>query len=328
MQVIRADNINDAILKGIDLLCEHGYERSSRNGPVLVLGEPVTTEYLHPYKNVLFWPERDANPFFHLYEALWMLAGKNDVASLTWFVKNMVNFSDDGQIFHGAYGHRWRNHFVHDQLPIIIERLKQDPDDRRCVLQMWDTIADLMGPMGNDVPCNTQAYFSLDSSGFLDMTVCNRSNDIIWGTYGANAVHFSILQKYIAEQIGCPIGRYWQISNNFHAYQNILQPLTEKHRSYVGYSDKMKPEPLKQATEGWADWQTDLKQMFSCPPNKAFQLRYRTIFFEKTLRRMIEAYAYHKAKDTQRALHVAVSIHAPDWQRACTQWFVRRLPNA
>jgi hypothetical protein len=51
------------------------------------------------------------------------------------------------------------------------------------------------------------------------MLVTNRSNDIVWGAYGANAVHFSYLLEYVASSIGVKVGRYWQVSNDFHIYE-------------------------------------------------------------------------------------------------------------
>ena len=57
--------------------------RDSRNGRVIVLDEPVLMTYSHPCERVLFNQARDCNPFFHVYEALWMLAGRNDVASVS-----------------------------------------------------------------------------------------------------------------------------------------------------------------------------------------------------------------------------------------------------
>ena len=50
------------------------------------------------------------------------------------------------------------------------------------------------------------------------MTVSNRSNDIIWGTFGANAVHMSMLHEYVASALMLHVGKYTQISDSFHAY--------------------------------------------------------------------------------------------------------------
>jgi hypothetical protein len=45
---------------------------------------------------------------------------------------------------------------------------------------------------------------------------------MVWGAYGANAVHFSVLQEFIAAAVGVPVGFYWQVANNFHAYLSTL----------------------------------------------------------------------------------------------------------
>ncbi len=74
---------------------------------------------------------------------------------------------------------------------LVSHRLKTYPNDRRTVVGMWDPWEDLWEENdGKDYPCNTQIYF-WERKGQLNMTVCNRSNDMIWGAYGANAVHMS-----------------------------------------------------------------------------------------------------------------------------------------
>lgn len=227
MHVIQARNVNDAFRQGLGQLSRYGIRRDSRNGPVLVYPEPVTTVYEKPLERVLFWSERDANPFFHLFESLWMLAGRNDVTSVARYAKQMVNYSDDGETFHGAYGYRWRNWFKFDQLISIADALTKNPDDRRQVLQMWDCKSDL-GGTGKDLPCNLMATFQINVNGALDLAVFCRSNDIVWGCYGANAVHFSYLLEYMARWIDVPVGRYSQISINWHGYLETTQPLVEK----------------------------------------------------------------------------------------------------
>jgi hypothetical protein len=232
MRVLTARNVHEALPLGLKLLYQEGVRRDSRNGPVLVAPFPVTTVYERPCERVLFWPERDANPFFHLYESLWMLDGRRDVAGVVKYAKNMANFSDDGENFHGAYGARWLDHFAEyipahkeyepmNQLSLIIEALKANVDDRRSVLSMWDPSKDL-GRQGKDLPCNLTATFQRGSEGELNLTVFNRSNDIVWGAYGANAVHFSVLLEYMALAIGCLVGTYRQVSVNWHGYLSTL----------------------------------------------------------------------------------------------------------
>src|SRR5687767_6917565 len=131
MLVIRARNVNDAFLKGITLLDRVGYPRESRYGNVTLSDQPVTTVYAKPIERVLFNGIRDANPFFHLYEALWMLDGRSDVEGPARYASRMREFSDDGITFHGAYGYRWRSAFDEDQLVTCINLLRENKNDRR-----------------------------------------------------------------------------------------------------------------------------------------------------------------------------------------------------
>lgn len=256
MKVIEARNVHQALAMGIAHLNLVGIERDSRNGPVLISPNPVTTVYDRPLERVVFWPQRDANPFFHLYEALWMLAGRQDIAPLARYAKNMGNYSDDGVVQRGAYGYRWRNWFGKtdiegdplderlDQLAIIARRLRENPDDRRCVLQMWDAPLDLDKNV-KDVPCNTIATFQRDHNGRLDLTIFCRSNDIVWGAYGANAVHFGFLLEYMALWIGCPVGKLYQVSVNWHGYLDTFK----KVRGIIDYLDSGYARPWVLANE-------------------------------------------------------------------------------
>ena len=69
-----------------------------------------------------------------------MLDGRNDLEPLTYFVKSMEDFSDDGETLWGAYGWRWRSYFNKDQIAAIIGLLKDNPPTKdeqfyRCGIQ-------------------------------------------------------------------------------------------------------------------------------------------------------------------------------------------------
>lgn len=320
MYVIHARNVQDALNQGMMFLERSGVKRGSRNGEVLVAVGPVTTCYDAPRERVLFLPERDANPFFHLFEGLWMLNGNRDVAPLVHYVRRMSEFSDDGVVFHGAYGHRWQQHFSFDQLDPIMRRLRQNEDDRRCVLQIWDARADL-DQNTRDMPCNTQVYFSRDWLGRLDMTVCNRSNDIIWGAYGANAVHFSMLQEFMAAGIGCDVGRYWQVSNNYHAYTKTFLPLfvalngTSQTDHYL---ERVRPAPMVSIPID--EWRTELHGFMN-----GGEHHFTDPFFTKTAVPMRRAYDLYRREKLEDAIDMAGSVAALDWNLAACEWLERRL---
>src|SRR5262245_52276337 len=191
MRSITAANINWAFMDGFHWLRACGVEEQSRYGPVLRAPGPVGTTYLHPRERVLFNPLRNCNHVFHLMEAIWMLAGRNDVNWLLPFNSGFKEFAEPDGLMHGAYGFRWREHFGFDQIETAINDLRDNPTSRRVVIGMWDPRDD-MGRSKKDLPCNTGLYLDI-RQGRLNMTVLNRSNDVLWGAYGSNVVHFSML---------------------------------------------------------------------------------------------------------------------------------------
>lgn len=361
MYVNTARSVGEALYYGLHALKVGGVVQESRVGDVLVLPRPVLTIYTDPLNRVLFSPMRDANPFFHVMEALWMLAGRKDLPWLAQFNKNITSYSDDGgQTQPGAYGYRWRQHFGYDQLATLIVELKSNPSTRRCVLTMWDggqalamednasPEADLLQAIAGsaDVPCNTHAYFDT-IDGKLNMTVCCRSNDIIWGAYGANAVHFSFLLEYISAMTGIPIGVYQQFSNNFHLYTNIvpreqIMPLAREvaetdrylmrdgsHINLIPRSPDLRRVPL--IAPGDTCWDADLEQFMSDPdmlssvhPEQLFTCP----FFATVALPMYHAYMEFKQKDYDGALQYAETIRAEDWRIACIEWLQRRQIKA
>ena len=321
MQIISARNVSEALILGLRAVNEEGLLRDSRNGPVKVFEYPVTTVYEKPDERVVFYPDRDANPYFHFMEGLWMIAGRNDVEWISRFNASIANYSDDGVTFHGAYGYRWRKHFGFDQIDIIAEQLRANPDDRRIVLQMWDPKVDLARG-GKDFPCNTAIKFRI-VDGRLDMTVENRSNDMIWGAYGANAVHFSMLQEYMAAKIGVSLGHYWQVSTNFHSYMDTLKKhsvlLLEKPSSPYHTGEV---EPFRMVNVNILDWESQL-EVFIQEGDRA--LGYTDPFFKRVAVPLLQSHRAFKQKDFAKAITLAEGCMAKDWSRATVEWLGRRI---
>jgi hypothetical protein len=301
-----------------------------------------------------------------------MLAGRNDVAFPAQFVKRMAEYSDDGETLFGAYGYRWRQHFGYDQLDWIVDELHHNPQSRRCVLAMWngmDTTQDsdvfipgLRGARdtdyisadlyvathgGKDVPCNTHAYFQM-REGRLNLTVCNRSNDMLWGALGANAVHFSMLLMYVADRIGAPVGTYYQFSNNMHLYpancgghqvDSYLNAVREESFTAMcvtrGMSEHAKDRMPVFGTTGGptpnrSTWDAALDMFFSIidgeGPVSPGALVFPHEFFQQTVWPMFLAHVAYKRDEIGRALAYACSVKHPLWMAAAQEWLVRRSP--
>lgn len=329
MITINARNVNYALHEGVRMIRERGLQSPSRNGPVVMAPEPVTTVYEKPDERVMLHPGRDANPFFHLYESLWMLAGRNDLAPVAEFVGNIRQYSDDGgKTQPGAYGFRWRHQFSHDQIAWAVERFRKDPNDRRVVIQMWDANTDIPAADrgGKDVPCNLMALPAIQG-GKLNLTVFCRSNDMVWGAYGANAVHFSFLQEYMARVLGLPVGRYYQVSNNFHAYLTTLDkagvdwpwgPITGDPYT----TGAVRPFPLTEGILNRQEFREDLGMFMEEPARVGI----RNSFLKRIALPMVMA---HRCWKKERNLGAALEITAQmpdwcDWRAGAEQWLLNR----
>lgn len=345
MRIIVANNVNPAYDMGLAMLLKEGIKESSRAGDVLVMPFPVTTCYVNPMQRVLFDVVRDANPFFHLFEALWMLAGRRDATWLDQFVKDFSKrYAETGGDQHGAYGHRWRHHFTAssepregwgtDQLAVVIRRLKKDWTDRRVVIQMWNPEVDLDADK-LDVPCNlcvlprvvTEPNDTLERPPRLDITVMCRSNDAVWGAYGANAVHFAFLQEYLAAMIGVEPGHYYQHSNNFHVYTNVLDkvkvggPIRDPYHTQ-DFGPKMTVHPLVAKPETF-----DLELDHFMRGGEAEN--YANSFFTNIAVPMRRAHNAFKQGDWTFAFdQLALMPPTNDWYRAAHAWMLRRYEKA
>jgi len=362
--------------------------RPSRNGPVLMRTDPVMVTYERPLERVLFNTARDANPFLHLYEALWMLSGRDDVAPLVYYAKQFSEYSDDGKTLNGAYGYRWRHAVVEegnreydsvhiDQLDALVDHLKANPTSRRAVLQMWNVKDDLavIGsiknpeylvetpkryyPTSKDVCCNTAVYFSIRQGEYdpeevmspnttcsqpdmLDMTVTNRSNDMVWGMLGGDFTTFSFLQEYMAARIGVEVGKYTQMTNNLHVYENNWKPnewlVAADGFDYGNFnvSSNTLPEEMKAKYWGSGMWHMPLvgdpvafeKELpkvvdkdWSEPPKPG---EWVEPFFVTVVEPMFRAYYMHKCRDYDASKFWLAKIEDTAWSIATTNWITKR----
>lgn len=337
MYVINVRNVCEALPTTMELLMSEGRYEESRAGYVLALPAPLMTVTSQPRERVLRSAVRNANPFFHIVEAIWMLAGRNDATTLNHYVKDFgERFAerqhgeplpeDDGRI-HDAYGRRWRITFDFDQLDAVVKRLIDNPNDRQCVIAMWDPRVggqnDLLGPWRTR-PCNTHLYLRVQEHS-LDMTVCCRSNDMIWGGHGANAVHFSVLQEYLAARIDVGVGTMYQLSNNAHAYTTEFERLNSVSSGLIAHdhyaSGEVIPEPM--FTEP-AAIDEDVIAALQWHDGGSIP-DFSNDWFGTTFASVITAHRVYRSGNIATAIKIAGTIRSSDWRVACVEWLQRKI---
>ncbi len=123
-------------------------------------------------------------------EAWWILTGRNDVASIAPYSKDISKFSNDGRRFDGAYGPR-----VVDQLRYVCDALINDKDTRQAVMTIWRS-----NPQpSKDIPCTVACQWMIRQRGSVRRLHCvdtMRSSDA-WLGWPYDVFNFSMLSTLI-----------------------------------------------------------------------------------------------------------------------------------
>ena len=158
--------------------------------------------------------ERALSRRFMFGEAWWILSGSDRVESISPFCKHIARFSDDGDIFFGAYGPK-----IKAQLPYVLDKLFDDVSSRQCVINVWRESP----PLTKDVPCTLSIQF-LVRGGALHLVVAMRSSDI-WLGFPYDVFNFTALAFYVSlllreNGIMVDLGNLYLTAGSQHLYES------------------------------------------------------------------------------------------------------------
>lgn len=216
MYIFKGHSLSNVYLELVNTVMKKGNKVSPRGLPIKELQPAVTI--LESSQKMLFCPGRNWNPFFAIAEVLWILAGREDVEWICQFNKSLKQYSNNGRTFDGAYGHRLKEYWGIDQIKAVYDRLGEDRRTRQAVMCLWDPVIDNK-PGSFDYPCNDLVMFKI-REGQLNMTVCNRSNDLILGL-PYNVMVFGTIQKILAQLLRVNVGKQIHFSDSLHIYQDV-----------------------------------------------------------------------------------------------------------
>ncbi|MEV4033688.1 thymidylate synthase [Streptomyces umbrinus] len=167
-------------------------------------------------------PARVLNPAFAAAETVWHLSG-SDAPWIFDYNAKLREFADDG-VLRGAYGPRMRNWAGDvDQLHRVVEILKEDPDSRRAVIQLYDPAQDAAGH--KDVPCTLGFSFHL-RAGRLHMSTSMRGQDV-WIGLPYDLFFYTTLQELVASWLDAALGDFHHHVSSLHIYEHHLDQAEE-----------------------------------------------------------------------------------------------------
>jgi thymidylate synthase len=139
---------------------------------------------------VLRVPSRKINYKFMAAEAYWILSGDARVSTIAPYNSQISKFSDDGQVFFGAYGPK-----IMSQIDYVVTKLVSDKDSRQAGLTIWRENP----PATKDVPCTVAMFFSI-RGGFLHCHVFMRSSDV-WLGLPYDMFTFSMVSHFVCTHL-------------------------------------------------------------------------------------------------------------------------------
>jgi len=254
----------DAAFRGmLRSLLIYGDTVESRNGSTIELAtQTITIE--QPTQRFLHTPRRNNNPFAAIAETMWVLAGRNDLAFLTPYLKRAPDYSDDGgKTWRAGYGPRLRNWGGVDQLAEARSLLGGSLASRRAVITLFDPAIDFQDSA--DIPCNNWLHF-LVRKGRLDLNVVARSTDIWFGFSGINAFEWSVLHEMMARWLHLDVGTMTFFTSSLHLYADYHDRAREidenesEQSGYIGQSAFAYDTDWQQARGVHNQWM-DLEQL-------------------------------------------------------------------
>ena len=202
---------------------EHGHEKSDRTGTGtlsvfgwqmrfdLARGFPLlTTKKLHT-KSII-------------HELLWFLQGDTNIRYLK---EHGVSIWDDWADANGdlgpVYGKQWRRWESADgreidQIALLIEGLKHNPDSRRHMVTAWNP-GDV--PKMKLPPCHALFQFYV-GGGRLSCQLYQRSADIFLGV-PFNIASYALLTLMVAQVCGYQPGEFVHTLGDAHLYNNHIE---------------------------------------------------------------------------------------------------------
>ncbi|MDD4556712.1 MAG: thymidylate synthase [Alphaproteobacteria bacterium] len=161
-----------------------------------------------------------------IHELLWFIKGETNIKYLK---DNGVSIWDEWADENGdlgpVYGSQWRNWNGEgiDQLAYVIDKLKNNPNDRRMIVSAWNVgkISEMKLP-----PCHMMFQFYV-ANNKLSCMLYQRSCDTFLGV-PFNIASYALLTMMLAQVCGLELGEFVHTLGDTHVYSNHFQQVREQ----------------------------------------------------------------------------------------------------
>ena len=163
-----------------------------------------------------------------IHELLWFLQGDTNVKYLQDNGVRIWNeWADENGDLGPIYGSQWRNWNGEgiDQLAQVVDKLKNNPNDRRMIVSAWNVskIPEMHLP-----PCHMMFQFYV-ANGKLSCMLYQRSCDMFLGV-PFNIASYALLTMMLAQVCDLEPGEFVHTLGDTHIYHNHFEQVKEQLR--------------------------------------------------------------------------------------------------
>jgi len=230
----------------LQYVLDHGVQKTDRTGVGTLSvfgmqqrydlneGFPAVTTKKLAWRSVvseLLWFIEGSRDERRLREILY--GDKNSERTTIWTANAEADYWKSRSKFPGdlgkIYGVQWRKWesprwgSIIDQLGLLIEGIKNDPNGRRHILTAWNPgeLAEMALP-----PCHLMSQFNV-TNGKLSCQMYQRSCDMFLGV-PFNIASYSLLTHMIAQVCDLGVGEFVHVLGDAHIYNNHIEQVKEQ----------------------------------------------------------------------------------------------------
>ncbi|EAU64710.1 thymidylate synthase [Stigmatella aurantiaca] len=249
--MLRFDTFDAAYLHGLRWIYESPQFRVAPRGFASRENLGFCFELTDPLARVSCAPERKTNIIFNFAEALWYLSGQADLEQISYYAPSIRKYSMDGRTLTGtAYGaklFRFGGAAI-NQWNRAVDLLKEDPNTKRAVLQIFDA-HELLIQDNIDVSCTLGLQFFV-REGRLYAAAYMRANDAFRGVV-SDIFSFTFLQEMMARQLGLKVGSYFHYVGSFHIYEPDIAAVERLLSAAPPAADASRERPAMPEGDNW-----------------------------------------------------------------------------
>lgn len=180
---------------------------------------------------------------------------KSAIEEILWIMRDQSNnikdlrphiwddWADENGYIGRAYGYQVKRNVVvnqngqtliyPNQVAYVLDTLKKDPTDRRCVIDLWN-VSELAHM--NLTPCCYSSVFNI-IDGKLNCTLNQRSGDFPVGV-PFNTTQYAALTILFARHIGVEPGILTHVISDCHVYEDQIDGVSEMSKNYLAVRDE------------------------------------------------------------------------------------------